>query len=159
MSTDVIKEYLKDHHTYSDGDWKRLSKKSGFNGINVRKFEDKKQPGRVITVVGDGNDVLLCWDGPTLFGIWEGGMFGGDVGVFSVAFQTEAAWKAEGCIDDNHLEDVLGALYDLPDFLEGEDCENSFGVTAGTSKLDLIAGLQKAGIQHSQEITDFLQGT
>lgn len=157
MSTDVIKEFLKDEPGYETGNWKRLSKKAGINGINVRKFEDKNVPGRVITVIGDGDDVLMVWDGPTLFGIWEGGMFGGEHGVFSVAFQTEAAWKAERCINDQHLEEVLGALYALPAFLEGEDCENSFSVAKGTTKLDLIGGLQKAGFIHSQEITDFLQ--
>jgi hypothetical protein len=165
--TDDIKTYLVDE-LGMEGEWSRLSKRKGADGELVRVFLNKDDNSRWY-VVGDGGGRGVhahynTWeaDGHIQFGIYENAGFDPEdpdpyETQFSLHFNTSVYWKANKCLYDQHVQALCEAIHGLPDFVEGEEMENSFSVTIGTTREEIMEGMLELGYVHSPEQETWVQ--
>lgn len=164
--TDEIKAFLV-KELDMEGDWSRLSKRKGADGEIVRVFLNKDDNTRHY-VVGDGGGRgkdawYYVWeaDGHIQFGIFENEGFDpedpDDQPQFTLHFNTSVFWKANKCLYDQHLQALLEAIHGLPDFVEGEEMENSFSVAPGTTRQEIMDAMIDLGYTHSPEQEAWVQ--
>lgn len=155
MASDICKEQIvEDYRRFvgvetKEADWKRRLKKKVDNDCVFRRFEHSSLGLVAFTYSYDDDEEPSVHEGGDLFydiveiPEEEQTEYGGK---FMLMFTTQAQWKREECVPDQHWGHILEYGYNIPKSVIHDECmENCFIVQPKTfeTKEDIVAELSK----------------
>lgn len=124
-----------------------------------------------VNIEDDDDDFNAKYRNSTIFfGVYDSAQTDNGGEGMAVSFAPKEFWNQNGYIPDWHMQDFIESRFTLPNYISGEDMENTFGIWEDgmdfshmypptVTKAQVIKDLKAAGLVFSQELDDMLNDT